>query len=48
MLETEYLSRQNKLVSEVTRKLNYRVSDYISWEFFCFFSEIELVLKTWI
>ena len=30
MLETEYLSRQNKLVSEVTRKLNYRVSDYIS------------------
>merc|ERR1719145_539112 len=26
MLETEYLSRQNKLVSEVTRKLNYRVA----------------------
>ena len=26
MLETEYLSRQNKLVSEITRKLNYQVS----------------------
>merc|ERR1712115_715180 len=26
MLETEYLSRQNKLVSEVSRKLNYRVA----------------------
>ena len=25
MLETEYLSRQNKLVSEITRKLNYQV-----------------------
>jgi hypothetical protein len=26
MLETEYLSRQNKLVSEITRKLNYQVA----------------------
>merc|ERR1712193_592496 len=26
MLETEYLSRQNKLVPEVSRKLNYRVA----------------------
>merc|ERR1711962_1381569 len=26
MLETEYLARQNTLVSEVTRKLNYRVA----------------------
>jgi len=26
MLESEYLSRQNKLVSEVSRKLNYRVA----------------------
>ena len=25
MLETEYLERQNKLVSEVSRKLNYQV-----------------------
>ena len=25
MLETEYLSRQNQLVGEITRKLNYRV-----------------------
>jgi len=26
MLETEYLSRQNQLVGEITRKLNYRVA----------------------
>jgi len=26
MLETEYLSRQNNLVSEITRKLNYQVA----------------------
>merc|ERR1712141_431088 len=26
MLETEYLERQNKLVSEVSRKLNYQVA----------------------
>merc|ERR1712183_756228 len=26
MLETEYLERQNKLVSEITRKLNYQVA----------------------
>ena len=26
MLETEYLSRQNQLVGEINRKLNYRVA----------------------